>query len=343
MELNNNEDEADNINRNLLVNNNNNENNRRININRNNNINNNDEEQQNIFLSKYSNFTLSFIIICLMYLFFLFYSHYKDFEENKYVFQIYSIIKHNQYYRFITRYFIHFGFGHLFIELIISIYVLYLFENIFGTISTLFFIVISSIIISLLQTIISLVVFNLYYYFNIFDLISLHYEGGLSPILFALNTFLCSYDIDYLNENNFPIYLYIKAHYSSLYALVILALLTPNESFIGNLSGILTGYLIKFLKIIFLPDISLIIAFEKFCGLNKEGNFYRYITKENIFMKKLFYKDESDKEDDDKKKENKNNEENNSNNNGNNNINKVIQHENIEMSFIQNSENIRNN
>ena len=197
MELNNNEDEADNINRNLLVNNNNNENNRRININRNNNINNNDEEQQNLFLSKYSNFTLSFIIICLMYLFFLFYSHYKDFEENKYVFQIYSIIKHNQYYRFITRYFIHFGFGHLFIELIISIYVLYLFENIFGTISTLFFIIISSIIISLLQTIISLVV----YYGLTFKL--LNPNNGIELQLANIISWICAVIFAYITNRKY--------------------------------------------------------------------------------------------------------------------------------------------
>ena len=350
MEINNNDDEADNINRNLLVNNNNINN---IRNNNQNNINNNNEEQENVFLSKYKIFTLSFILICISYLIFWCYSYYTNLEQYKYVFELYSIIKHNQYYRCITRYLIHFGFGHLLIELVISLYILYLFENVFGTISTLFFIISSSIICSLFQIILSLILFNLYYYFNVFDIISLHYEGGLSPILFALNTFLCSFDVGYLNENNFPIYIYMKAHFSSIYALFILAFLTPNKSFIGNLSGILTGYLIKLLKVVFLPDVALIIKFENFFGLNKEGSFYRYITSENIFMKKIFYQENYEQNEEEKKNENDNSENNNNNenpnndlNNGdrNNNINVEQPHEEIEMSFIpNNNDNNRNN
>ena len=322
MEINNNDDEGDNINRNLLVNNNNNnnENNQRININRNNNINDNNEEQENIFISKYNQFTVSFLFLILIKFIFLIYFYYKDLEEYKYVFEVYSIIKHNQYYRCLTRYLIHFGIGHLLFELFISFYLLYLFENIFGTILALFFIIISAIINSILQ-------------------------------IFALNTFLCSFDLDYLNENNFPIYMYVKANFSSIYAIIFLAVLTPNEAFIGNLSGILTGYLFKFLRNIFLPNLLYIIELEKFFGLNKEGFFYRYITNENIFMKKLISYEEididSDKEkekekDKEKKDENENNNDEVNNNGNENNINRQVPQEEIEMSFLQNSENNNN-
>ena len=353
MEINNNDDEGDNINRNLLVNNNNNnnENNQRININRNNNINDNNEEQENIFISKYNQFTVSFLFLILIKFIFLIYFYYKDLEEYKYVFEVYSIIKHNQYYRCLTRYLIHFGIGHLLFELFISFYLLYLFENIFGTILALFFIIISAIINSILQIILSLIIFQILYYFNVFDVVSLHYEGGFAPILFALNTFLCSFDLDYLNENNFPIYMYVKANFSSIYAIIFLAVLTPNEAFIGNLSGILTGYLFKFLRNIFLPNLLYIIELEKFFGLNKEGFFYRYITNENIFMKKLISYEEididSDKEkekekDKEKKDENENNKDEVNNNGNENNINRQVPQEEIEMSFLQNSENNNN-
>ena len=356
MEINNNDDEGDNINRNLLVNNNNNnnENNQQININRirNNNINNNnnDEEPENIFISKYSKFTISFLFIILIKFIFLIYFYYKDLEEYKYIFEVYSIITHNQYYRCLTRYLIHFGIGHLFFELIISFYLLYLFENIFGTILALFFIIVSSIINSIIQIILSLIIFNIFYYFNVFDIVSLHYEGGFAPILFALNTFLSSYDLDYLNENNFPIYMYVKAHFSSFYALVFLAFLTPNESFMGNVSGILTGYLFKLLRNVCLPNLLFIIEIEKFLGLNKEGFFYRYITNENIFMKKLISYEQIDIDsgkEKGKEKEKKDGDENGNNevnNNGNdNNINREAPQEEIEMSFLQNSENNNSN
>ena len=298
----------------------------------------------------YKKYTISFLFLLIIKLIFWIYFYYKDLEQYKYVFEIYSIIKHYQYFRCITRYLIHFGIGHLFLELIISFYLLYLFENIFGTLLAIFFIIISSIIISLLQIVFSLIVFNIFYYFNVFDIISLHYEGGFAPILFSLNTFLCSYDLDYLNENNFPIYMYVKAHFSSLYAIVFLAFLTPNESFAGNLSGILTGYLIKFLRNIFLPKIQLIIQIENFFGLNKEGFFYRFITNENIFMKKLLSYEQIDinsnnekEKEKEKKDDNENNNEEINNNRNSNNINGEGQQEQIEMSFLQNSENNNNN
>ena len=350
MEINNNDDEGDNINRNLLINNNNNnENNQQINRN-NNNIINNDLEQENTFISKYNKFTFSFLIILFIKLFVWIYFYYNGLEQYKYVFEIYSIIKHNQYYRCLTRYLIHFGIGHLFFELIISFYLLYLFENIFGTILALFFIIVSSIINSIIQIILSLIIFNIFYYFNVFDIVSLHYEGGFAPILFALNTFLSSYDLDYLNENNFPIYMYVKAHFSSFYALVFLAFLTPNESFMGNVSGILTGYLFKLLRNVCLPNLLFIIEIEKFLGLNKEGFFYRYITNENIFMKKLISYEQIDIDSDkekEKEKEKKDGDENNNieanNNRNENNINRVVPQEEIEMSFLQNSENNNSN
>jgi len=348
MEINNNDEEGDNINRNLLINNNN-RNNQQIDINRNNNnLINNNEEQENQFISKYSKFTFSLAFIIIIKIIFSIIFYYQNLEQYKYVYEMYSIIKHDQYYRLITRYLIHFGFGHLLAELFISYYLFNLFENIFGTLFILCFIIISSLIISLLQIILSLILFNIFYYFNVFDIITLHYEGGLTPILFALNTFLCSYELDYLNENNFPIYYYVKSNLSSIFILVFLAFLTPNESFVGNLSGILTGYLIKMLRNVLLPGLPLIMEIERILGLNKGGSFYRYITNENSYMKKLIILEQGE-EDSDKEKEKEEIKENENNNQINNeenenhnsiNINREGRpQEEIEMSFLQNSEN----
>ena len=182
MERNNNDDEADNINRNLLANNNNNniDNNENIQIrmiirNRNN-QNAINEEQAVEFLSKYSIFTLSFVIIFIINIFVWIYLKYKDIdEEYKYIFEKEAIFTHKQYYRFITRYFIHFGFGHLLIEILISCFLLYLFENIYGTIFTISFIIIAMIINSMLQLILNLLIFYYIYILNIINISTYNY------------------------------------------------------------------------------------------------------------------------------------------------------------------------
>ena len=368
MERNNNDDEADDINRNLLANNNNNnniDNNENIQIrmmirNRNNNNQNpNNEEQAGEYLSKYSIFTLSFVIIFIINIIFWIYLKYKDSdEEYKYVFEKEAIVTHKQYYRFITRYFIHFGFGHLLIEILISWFMFYLFENIYGTLFTISFIIIAMIINSIVQLAFNLLIFYYIYILNIINYSNINYEGGFAPILFALNTFLCSFNNEYLNNNNFPFLVMNKADFSSFYILIIIAFITPNRSFIGNLSGILTAYFIKYICISFLPKISWLIELENCLGLNKyNGEFYRNITGENIIMKKILNKIENncieDEENEKSEENNINSNDNINNDNDNEEINnssrnnvvnrEAPRQEHIEMAFIQNSENNRNN
>ena len=157
--------------------------------------------------------------------------------------------------------------------------------------------------------------------------------------------------------------------YSSFYALVIIAFLSPNRAFIGNISGIITAYVIRYFVVSFLPKISWIIGLEFFFGLNRNfkenrdyGVVYRYITMENIVMKNILNQIEDNciNELEKEKKENNNNDINNINDNENNkeeqknnnndinNINdnennKEEQKESIEMSLFQNNENNRNN
>ena len=361
MEINNNEDEADNINRNLLnnnnnnnnnnINNNNNENNQAEIINRIRNRNNNqiiEDEQGALFLSKYSIFSFSFIIIFLMTIIFWIIEKYEVIEQYKFVFETDAIIFRNQYYRLISRYFVHFGIGHLIIELFIALFLLYLYENIYGSLFSLFFIIIAMFINSLIQITISVLLFYYIYYFKIDHISIYNYEGGFAPILFALNTFLTLFDNSYINENNFPTFVFFKSPYSSFYILVIIAFFTPNRSFIGNLSGILTAYFIRYFKISFLPKISWIIAFENLFKLNGDfGTIYRNINNNNIIMKKILNQFEENcirDDDKDKKEEIDKIEKSNDINSRNNDlINIEESHEQIEMSFINNQSSSRNN
>ena len=328
MELNNN-DENENLGRNPLINNNNNnENNNEINI-----------EDDHNFLLQYSVFTYSFILIFLINLIILLTSFYHNYENYKYVFQIGPIFDHSQYYRFISRYFVHFGICHLFIELYITLYLCKNFENIFGTLMSISFILISLIIDSIIQI---CFYFLLSYTSNIFtdsDNSYLEYEGGLTPVLFTLNTFFNLFDQNNMN-NEFNILLFTlgKGKYSSFYMLATLYFFTPNRTFFGNLCGILGAYLIKNSCLIFLPKVSWIIGFEKSFNLNKNGKLYRYVTNKNVFMRNILNQIESgsvreiyiEKEDI-----------NNSyqiNNNGNNEVNQSA----IEMSSLSNNNNNNN-
>ena len=113
-------------------------------------------------------------------------------DASKSVFQFAPIVQKYQYYRIITRYFIHFGVCHLSLELFALFHLCKICENIFGTLLTLSIILTSMILVSIIQLLkapISSFLFGrmLSHYFNYF------YEGGLTPILFTLLTYYSLY------------------------------------------------------------------------------------------------------------------------------------------------------
>ena len=284
MQLNNN-DEDDNLGRNPLINNNNNnDNNNDIQniINNNNNI-----EEFNNFISQYSKFTFSFTIFFLINLTIWIASFYYKIEKYKYVFEVAPIIDHYQYYRFITRYFVHFGICHLFIELYITLYLCNYFENLFGTLMTISFLCISMLINSIIQICFHLLLLYFSNTFSVVDSSITDYEGGLTPVLFTLNTFFYLFEHDYLNEYNIFLFILGKGKYSSFTMLIILYFFTPNRTFLGNISGIIGAYFIQKFLICLLPRIRWIIEFESIFNLNKKSRIYRCVTSKNTVMKNI--------------------------------------------------------
>ena len=344
MELNNNE-EDDNLGRNPLINNNNNNNN--VN-NNNNNENNNDNvinnlinNNQNVdFLSRYSVFSLSFTIIFLVNFIIWIISFYDEFEKYKYLYEIEPIIDHSQYYRFITRYFVHFGFAHLLLELYITLYLCYYFENLFGTLITISFILLAMIIDSAIQLCFYLLLSYISNTFNVIDSSFMEYEGGLTPILFTLNTFFYLFEHDYFNESNMFLFALGNGKYSSITMLIVLYFFTPNRTFMGNLCGIFGAYFMRKIFLCFLPRISWIIEFEWAFGLNKNGSFYRHITSENGIMKQILNQIEPNslRDMEIEKEEDKNQNIHQINNNDNNENNEAHQSI-IEMSSLSNNNN----
>ncbi len=277
-------------------------------MNNNNNDNNNDnhqEENQNQFFNneninesplyneeelnyslKYTKITLSFIIILLIKTFFFIYFYYTHNSE-KFFYQQYFIIKSNQYYRCITRFFINYGICHFILELFLAYKMCYYFENMLGTLFTIIFIFVSLIIISFVNLGVIELMKNINGLTNHKENLDIEYEGGLTPLLFTLYTFYFSFDGNSNKIFFFLIIFIVRAKHSEYLILLILMFFTPNSSVYGNISGILTSYILKYFKNLFLPRIIWIKEIEFILKLNKIFPFYRYITEENPIMKKI--------------------------------------------------------
>ena len=275
------------INPNPLINNNDNNDNNGL-------INNNDLDQNNRERNnhnherKYFSLTLSFMAILLINTILLIYSFFKPIDQPKYIFQFELIKSHYQYYRFITRYFIHFSICHTLVELYFCYFIFRFCENVFGTIITLSFIFISFIIVSLLQFIIIIALHFFCLIFNIRSNYYLDYEGGLTPVLFAMNTFYFSFKLSDTELISFLTFFFCKRKYISFIVLVILFIATPNHySLLGNICGILTGYCIKNHHWL-LPRVKWVIDFEDSICFKDKDLIYRHITKDNIFMQRFF-------------------------------------------------------
>jgi len=274
--------ESENINQKNI---NNNENRNNVNINNNNNNNNNYLIKVKQFFNKFPSITISFLIFLIITITLYLYSKINEIETSKYVFQFAPIVQKYQYYRIITRYFIHFGVCHLSLELFALFYLCKICENIFGTLLTLSIILTSMILVSVIQLLkapISSFLLGrmLSHYFNYF------YEGGLTPVLFALLTYYSLYKKN-RNEELFFIesYLIFRRRYRFIFFLFVLLCFTPNRSFSGNVSGILVGIILKKYPKYFLPKVKWIKDVEDIYSLNKINILYKNINLSNNRMK----------------------------------------------------------
>lgn len=238
------------------------------------------------YSSKYTKITLSFIIILILKIFFLIYFHYFQNSE-KFSFQYYLIIKYNQYYRCITRYFINYGFCHFIFELYITYLMCYYFENMIGTIFTIVTIFLSMFLISFINIIVlqcSKYIYNFTHHKHNLEII---YEGGLTPLLFTLYSFYFSFEGN-SNKIFFLLFVFVVRAKKSEYLIVLLLIFfTPNNSIYGNISGILTANLLFCFKKSIFPRIIWIKEIENLLKLHKIFPLYRFITEESPIMKKI--------------------------------------------------------
>ena len=271
----------------------------------NNNNNNYEEENQNQFLNneainnnslynneelnyalRYTKITISFLIIFFIKIFLSLYFYFLQDSDN-FLFQKEIIINCNQYYRCITRYFINYGFCHLILELFITYIMCHFFENMLGTLFTIILIFVSLVMISFVNICLLEIIKYIFKLFNHKNNIGTSYEGGLTPLFFALYTFYFSFDGN-SNKTFFLLIIFIvRAKNSEFLLLLILLFFTPNNSIYGNISGILTAYILKCFKNFILPKIIWIKEIENLLLLYKIFPLYRYITEENPIMIKI--------------------------------------------------------
>ena len=283
-EDNNNNQNSNNVND---INNNNENNNNNINNQNNNQLNFGIIDNNNNYIKNYKKITFSFIIIFFINLIIEIYSQFNRLNYRKYVFQFCPIFEKNQYYRFISNYFIHYGIWHMIVELYLTYKICYLFENIVGTIISISFIMMSMIIISILHFIMIPITMLLFKIFRSPYDLNYDYESSLTSVLFSITTFYFLFKDNKNKKIDILYTFFLNAKYLSVSMLILLYVFTPNKSFFSNLSGIINGYLFKCYPNIFLPRVTWIIDFEKKISIQRRFNnyVYRFITNKNKLMK----------------------------------------------------------
>ena len=269
-------------------------NNNQNNINQNQ-INNQDNNTFNIF-SKFPEITISYLIFFIINIIIFIYSQFLPLEKTTFVFQYRPVTSKNQLYRLITRYFIHFGFAHLILEQVTFFYLTKYFESKFGTLLTLSIIFVSMMLVSIINILI-IPIFSLFLSYRVSILLDHAYEGGLTPVIFAMVTYFSLFKKNRHERLLLDNFFLLRVKYSYLYLLGILYFFTPNRSFYGNVSGIFGGFILKKYRNIFLPKLIWIFDLEKNSCLNHIKNLYKKININNnemINMLKEYDKDSLD-------------------------------------------------
>ena len=269
-------------------------NNNQNNINQNQ-INNQDNNTFNIF-SKFPEITISYLIFFIINIIIFIYSQFLPLEKTTFVFQYRPVTSKNQLYRLITRYFIHFGFAHLILEQVTFFYLTKYFESKFGTLLTLSIIFVSMMLVSIINIFI-IPIFSLFLSYRVSILLDHAYEGGLTPVIFAMVTYFSLFKKNRHERLLLDNFFLLRVKYSYLYLLGILYFFTPNRSFYGNVSGIFGGFILKKYRNIFLPKLIWIFDLEKNSCLNHIKNLYKKININNnemINMLKEYDKDSLD-------------------------------------------------
>jgi membrane associated rhomboid family serine protease len=237
---------------------------------------NNDDIDQNNNIEYNHKITFTTLCILILNTLAIIHSHLYSSEIYKFILYLWTIKYRHQYYRILTNHYYHISFlDYLTYIIFIFIYLKRL-EKEIG--SLLLFIIcfynqlLISIIFLIITSLCKFLMYSIEYDFEI--------QNGFSSTIISL---YLTYFLLSKNKNinlEFGIFNF-KQIYSVFFLLFICKILLPHSNYIGNFSGILSGYIIFILgKFYILPRYEWINNFEKSFGLNKQNNF---------FVKKLGY------------------------------------------------------
>lgn len=250
-----------------------------------NNNNNNINNHTNI-LTSIPGLTISFILISSINIIIYLYSKIFILDNSFYIFQYHPIAYKYQFYRMITRYFIHFGLAHLIIEQTFFFHICKYSENKLGTLITISLIFISMILISIIN-ILLIPFFSLFLSYRVSIYLNHAYEGGFTPVIFAIVTYFSFFEKNRNERFYLENFFFFRMKYSFIYLLGVLYFFTPNRTFYGNVSGIIGGILMKKFRKLFLPNLKGIHDFEIGLRLNKNKSLFKCTNIYNNEMKNM--------------------------------------------------------
>ena len=190
--------------------------------------------------------SILFITMFTINIIVLLYDYLKGIQIKQYTLSLWPVLFKFQLYRIITHYFMHYGFMHMFLNLVFFYILSKKLENTIGTIYTLVYIIHSILFTSIIylfimilcRYIIGLVINTIE--FNFADVC------GLSSLLFALISFIFTFESISNNEVILVLCVEIKKKYFPLIIMIVIFSLTSNFFLmLGHLSGILCGWVIK--------------------------------------------------------------------------------------------------
>ncbi len=220
---------------------------------------------QSFFRSIFKEFTFLFTILLLLNSFIFILGIFGIYETFDFSICDWPIRYKNQYYRIFTHNFIHLSFIHIFFNMIFFYFVGPQVEKRIGTIFTFIYIFHSVIILSIVYLMIAkLLDYFLVHFMKFKDFnYDFYCSIGFSGVLFSLFYFWCNFSSISETYQNFLLVAPIKSKFLPFCYLIFLQILNPNSSFLGHLSGIISGVLIKYFFVFFtFPNKNWIQNFE---------------------------------------------------------------------------------